>query len=323
MRPGLLLIAILSAAHAGKLPVPLGLDAYLPAPADNPLTREKVNLGRDLFNDKRLSRDRSVSCATCHDPTRAFTDGKPVASGIDGRKGQRRSPTLINRAYGRAFFWDGRALTLEDQVVQPILHRDEMDMTIPAVLDRLRESPSYEDRFVTAFQQPLSEATLRKALASHVRSILSGGSPYDRYVGGDKSALSEQAQLGLRIFRGKANCASCHVGPNLSDEQFHNTGIAWSGRQWKDVGRAQWSRNPDDRGAFKTPTLREVARTGPYFHDGSSTTLEAVIDYYDQGGRPNPGLDAEIRPLRLSDSEKAALLAFLQSLTGVVQEGWN
>jgi cytochrome c peroxidase len=323
MNRGLLLIAMVAGAHAGSLPVPLGLDAYLPAPPDNPLTREKVNLGRDLFHDKRLSRDRSVSCATCHDAARAFTDGKPVASGIDGRKGQRRSPTLINRAYGRAFFWVGRALTLEDQVVQPILHRDEMDMTIPAVLDRLRESPSYEDRFVTAFQQPLSEATLRNALASYVRSILSGGSPYDRYVGGDKSALSEQAQLGLRIFRGKANCASCHVGPNLSDEQFHNTGIAWLDGQWKDIGRAQWSRNRDDTGAFKTPTLREVARTGPYFHDGSTATLEEVIEYYDKGGRSNPTLDAEIRPLRLSDSEKAALLVFLRSLTGVVQEGWN
>jgi cytochrome c peroxidase len=323
MKRGLLVIAILTAAHAGNLPVPLGLDAYLPAPPDNPLTREKVNLGRDLFHDKRLSLDRSVSCATCHDAARAFTDGKPVASGIDRRKGQRRSPTLINRAYGRAFFWDGRALTLEDQVVQPILHRDEMDMTIPAVLHRLRESPSYEDRFVTAFQQPLSEATLRKALASYVRSILSGGSPYDRYVAGDKSALSEQAQLGLRIFRGKANCASCHVGPNLSDEQFHNTGTAWSEGRWKDIGRAQWSRNPDDRGAFKTPTLREVARTGPYFHDGSTATLEAVIDYYDKGGRPNPTLDAEIRPLGLSDVEKAALLALLRSFSGIVQEGWN
>ena len=285
--------------------VPLGLDLYRPVPEENALTKEKVALGRKLFFDKRLSRDRTVACATCHDPKRAFTDGRQVARGIEGRTGTRNVPTLINRVYGRSFFLDGRAENLEKQAIEPILNRLEMNLTLPEIRARTGLEP---------------EEVVR-ALASFVRTIVSGGSAYDRYAGGKASALSEQAKLGLSVFRGKGHCIACHVGPNLTDERFHNTGVAWRDGEFKDPGRFKISGLPQDRGAFKAPTLREVARTAPYIHDGSLATLEDVVAYYDRGGNPNPGLDADLRPLHLTSDEKQALAAFLRSLTGTVYEG--
>ena len=282
--------------------IPLGLDLYMPVPEDNPLSVQKVELGRRLFRDRRLSRDRSVACSSCHDSERAFSDGRPVPIGIGRQVGRRNAPALINRGYGRAFFWDGRAATLEEQVLQPIQDPTEMNMTLADVSERVG----------------LSASDISRALASYVRSILSGDSRFDRFIDGDRRALSPEQQDGLRVFRGKANCTACHVGPNFTDERFHNTGIAWRDGSLQDEGRSAVTGKPEDRGAFKTPTLREVARTAPYMHDGSFATLDEVVDYYDRGGNPNPGVDAELRPLRLTPSEKRALVAFLHALNGTV-----
>jgi cytochrome c peroxidase len=279
------------------LVIPLGLDLYMPVPEENPLTAEKIDLGRRLFHDRRLSRDGSIACASCHDPERAFTDGRPVAIGVFGRLGRRSAPAIINRAYGRVFFWDGRARTLEQQVLQPIEDRNEMDMPVADAARRV----------------DLQVSELSRALASYVRSILSGNSAYDRYISGERTALDPDQRAGLALFRGKTNCTACHVGPTFSDERLHNTGIAWRGDRLIDVGGGS--------GAFKTPTLREIARTAPYMHDGSLATLEDVIEFYDDGGRANPALDAEIRPLRLTAGEKQHLLAFLSALSGEIQDG--
>ncbi len=267
------------------LKVPLGLDTHIPVPDDNPLNPETIALGRKLFFDKRLSKDNSIACATCHDPKRAFTDEHSRAKGINGQIGPRRSPRILNRAWGKSFFWDGRSPTLEDQVVQPIANPIEMGLPLDEAVARLG----------------ISETTLRRALASYVRTILAGNSPYDRFLAGDRAALTAQQQKGLQLFRGKAGCISCHLGPNLTDEELHQTG----------AGRI------DNRKSFKTPSLRQIAEAAPYFHDGSAPTLETVIDHYDKGEANDP----EIRPLHLSPEEKRALADFLKSLTGDIQEG--
>lgn len=281
--------------------VPSGLDAFLPVPESNPLTAEKIRLGRDLFFDKRLSRDQSISCASCHDPKLGFGDSRKLAVGVGGKTGVRRAPRIVNRVYGTSFFWDGRATTLEDQVLKPISDPNEMDLALEEAMSRVK----------------LDAPVLRDALASYVRTILSGDAPYDRYLQGDRAALTDQQRAGLKLFTGKAGCASCHVGPNLTDERFHNTGIGWP----TDEGRFAVTRKLEDRGAFKTPSLREVALTPPFMHDGSLATLEDVIDFYDKGGKRNENLDTDIRELRVTPEERTALVAFLESLSGTVREG--
>src|SRR5688572_16387986 len=286
--------------------IPLGLDLYMPVPDENPLTREKVELGRRLFRERRLSRDRSIACSSCHDPDRAFSDGRPVAIGINRQVGRRSAPALVNRGYGRVFFWDGRAASLEEQVLQPIQDPKEMNMTLAEASARVG----------------LPSGDISRALASYVRSILSGNAPFDRFTNGDRRALSSEQQAGLRVFRGKGNCTACHIGPNFTDERFHNTGVAWDAvtASFQDEGRAAVSGRNEDRGAFKTPTLREIARTAPYMHDGSVPSLDAVIDYYDRGGNRHASLDLELQPLRLTPSEKEVLVAFLQALSGTVTQ---
>jgi cytochrome c peroxidase len=296
---------LLLLALAATLAIPLGLDLYMPVPEDNPLTVEKIELGRRLFNDRRLSRDGSIACSSCHDPERAFADGRAVPVGVFGRQGHRSAPALINRGYGRAFFWDARIPSLEEQVLKPIQDPNEMDMTLDDASARVGFPPD----------------EISRALASYVRSILSGDSPFDQFVNGDRAALSPEHQLGLQVFRGRGNCTACHVGPNFSDEKLHNTGVAWRDGELRDEGRFAVSGKPDDRGAFKTPTLREIARTAPYMHDGSIPTLEEAVDFYDAGGRSNPAIDPEIRPLHLTGEEKGALVAFLQSLSGSMRDG--
>jgi len=276
----------------------LGLDLYMPVPDANPLTLDKVALGRRLFFDKRLSRDGTLACGSCHDPGRAFSDGLAVARGINGVQGSRNTPVLINRGYGSSFFWDGRAKSLEQQALEPILNPIELALT-ETELERRTKLKSTE---VTA------------ALASFVRTIRSGDSRFDRYSAGQLNALNAVEKAGLAVFRGKGNCSRCHPGPNFTDEQFHNTGVAWRDGTLADAGAG--------KGRFKTPTLREVSRTAPYMHDGSLATLEDVVEFYSEGGRPNPNIDAEMRPRNFSAEEKRALLAFLKALTGRVREGW-
>ncbi len=301
--------------------IPLGLDAYMPIPENNQLTREKVALGRRLFSDTILSRDGHLACISCHQPERAFTDGRPVAVGVFGRKGTRNVPTLINRAYGATFFWDGRVSSLEVQVLQPIQHPKEMDITVGEVVVRLERDQAYSDLFQAAFGREVNDGDLAKALASYVRTIVSGNAPVDRYGNGDRNALTERQRQGLRLFRGKGSCIVCHVGPLFNDERFYNTGVAWRDGRLLDQGRFAVTNEDEDHGAFKTPTLREVARTAPYMHDGSITTLEEVLEFYDRGGNNNPYLDPILRPLNLNAAEKRALLAFLHALSGEIREG--
>src|SRR5437870_5506014 len=203
------------------LVIPLGLDLYMPVPEDNPPTVEKIELGRRLFFDRRLSRDGAIACSSCHEPDRAFSDGRAVPVGAFGRQGHRNAPALINRGYGRTFFWDSRSPSLEEQVLKPIQDLNEMDLTLDEASSRVG----------------LDSTTMSQALASYVRSILSGDSPYDRFINGDRAALSAVQQAGLQIFRGKGNCTACHVGPNFSDEKLHNTGVAWRDGRLQDEGR--------------------------------------------------------------------------------------
>jgi cytochrome c peroxidase len=288
-----------------SLVIPLGLDLFMPVPEANPITAENVDLGRRLFFDRRLSIDGSLACAGCHRPELAFSDPRPVSIGVFGRTGQRNAPAIINRGYGRAFFWDGRTSTLEEQVLKPIADPSEMG----------------SDSESAAARVGLTRDELSRALATYVRSILAGESPFDRYGSGDRAALTPEQELGLAVFRRKGNCAACHIGPTLTDEGFHNTGVALRDGRLADLGRAVVTGREQDRGAFKTPTLREVARTGPFMHDGSLQTLEEVVEFYDRGGNPNPQLDPLIRPLGLTGVEKRALVAFLGSLSGRVAGG--
>lgn len=293
-------------ALAAGVTAPLGLDSYLPVPEDNPITREKAALGRALFREKMLSRDRTVACASCHEEEKAFSDGKPLAVGIEGRVGTRRSPAIVNRVFGKSFFWDGRAKSLEEQALQPIPNPKEMDLPLAEAVERLRRS-AYAEDFRKVFAREVNAEDLGRAVATYVRTILSGDSPYDRYMAGDQGAMTAEAREGLRLFRGKAGCVRCHVGFNFTDERRHNTG----------AGKI------DTDGLFKTPTLREVARHAPYMHDGSMASLRDVIEFYDKGGKANPRLDPEIRELKLTDGEKKALAAFLESLSGRLTEGFH
>ena len=293
-------------------PVPLGLDAFSAIPDDNPLTAEKAALGRRLFGDPILSFDGSRACASCHQPALAFADSVPISAGVQGRRVSRNAPTLLNRTYGTRFFWDGRAASLEDAVLRPIEAPNELALSIPVLLERLRADARYRALFRRAFpHDEITHTTLSYALASYVRTLRSGDAPVDRYVGGDSSALEPAARRGRRLFLGKGGCADCHSGPTFTDERFHNTGIAVG---TNDDGRYAITRDTADRGRFKTPTLRHVAQTAPYMHDGSLPTLERVLAFYDSGGRANPNLDADIRPLHLTASEKADLVAFLRAL---------
>jgi len=285
-----------------------GLDllASMEVPTANPLTPDKVQLGRQLFFSNMLSADRAVSCATCHDPNKAFADGRAIARGVHGAVGSRNTPSLVNAGYGGVFFWDGRAATLEEQVLGPIFNPKEMGLT-EATLQR---------------QTGLSSAEVADALASYVRTIRSGDSRYDWFVAGQTEVLTALEKTGLDLFRGKGRCGRCHRGANFTDDQFHNTGVGWQKGKFVDEGRFTVSGDSDDHGAFKTPTLREIARTAPYMHDGSIATLEEVVEFYSQGGRANPELDQRMRPIGFTPEEKQALVAFLKTLSGRVSEGF-
>lgn len=295
-------------------PPPLGLDLYLRIPPENPPTAEAIALGERLFFDPLLSADRSVSCASCHRPERGFADSTSTSHGVFGRRTPRNAPSILNAGYGEFFFWDGRIRTLEEQVLQPIMNPDEMGLPLEDLVVRLDGTPEYRGAFVTAFGERPTRQTIGMALASYVRTLRSGNSPADRYASGDESALGPDARAGFALFREKANCVACHNRPLLSDEGFHNTGVGWGKA---DLGRSEVTGQSSDRGKFNTPSLRNVARTAPYMHDGSMETLEEVIEHYDRGGNANPNLDSRLAPLRLSPDEKRQIIAYLRSLTGL------
>ncbi len=306
-----------------QLTLPLGLEREsLVIPDDNPLTRGKIELGKILFFDKRLSANNTIACASCHMPTLAFTDGQPVSTGIHRQQGGRSAPAAINRVFSSAQFWDGRAATLEEQSVGPFVNLVEHgfanhDELVAKVQDIAGYRPFFEQAFGPS---PITVERIGKAIASFQRTLLSGNSAYDQFgLGGNEMALSATAQNGFRIFVGKGQCLRCHFGFNFTDERFHNLGVDWD-TDHIDVGRYAVTKNPKDLGAFKTPTLREIARTAPYMHNGRFATLRQVVDFYDQGGISNPHLDPAIKPLNLAEQEKDELVEFLHSLNG---EGWH
>lgn len=304
---------------------PLGLPP-VQWPEDNPYSAAKAELGRLLYFDNRVSSDRTVSCASCHAPEKAFTDSAPVSTGIGGQKGGRSAPTVINRAYSTLQFWDGRAPSLEEQAKGPIANPIEMtsektaDAAHAATVKRLRAIPGYVERFRKVFgTSDFSIDQVAKAIATFERTVLSGNAPYDRYVNGDRQALSAAQVRGMKIFFNKTACDSCHIGFNFTDGSYENIGVGMD-KPKPDLGRFDITRHDEDKGAFKTPTLREIEHTGPYMHDGSLKTLEEVVEHYDRGGIKNPWLDARIKPLNLSQQEKTDLVAFLKALSG---EGWQ
>jgi cytochrome c peroxidase len=302
----LLLLSLLVQPESACTAEPAGLPP-ISYPKDNLPTDEKIALGKQLYFDGRLSSDNQVSCASCHDPAKGFSNGDQFATGVEGKKGGRNSPTVINAALQQFQFWDGRAKSLEEQALGPIQNPIEMNMPLEAVVARLNGIEGYKTQFQKVFGTEVTSAGIGKAIAAYERTILSGDAPYDRFKAGDQAALSLAAQRGMKLFFGKANCVACHAGPNFTDNGFHNIGLPGT-----DEGRAAISKSLGDKGSFKTPTLREIARTAPYMHDGSLKTLEEVIAHYIKGGTPGPQVDEELFPLKLSTDDAADLITFLK-----------
>jgi cytochrome c peroxidase len=309
---------------AVAIDAPLGLPP-VPIPTDNPPTADSIALGRKLFFDVRLSGDDTVSCATCHNPQLSFTDGLPGSRGIGKKIGRRNAPTVLNAAYYPSFFWDGRAGSLEQQAGFPIANPDEMGQSHELSIKKFEKIPEYKKEFELVYGPGrITIEKIEHALASFERTLLSGDSPFDRYLyGHDESAMSPEALRGLKIFvdKKRGNCSACHtIGETYSvftDDKFHNLGAGINSKgEFTDLGRYEQTKVEADKGAFRTPDLRNVAKTGPYMHDGSLKTLKDVVDFYDGGGTSNPHLDPEIKELKLSERERADLVAFLESLTG-------
>jgi cytochrome c peroxidase len=292
---------------------------------------ETIALGEKLFFSPLLSVDGSVSCATCHNPAKGFADGRAVSIGVAGKKGRRNAPTVRNAAYNTLQFWDGRAESLEAQALGPMLSSIEMAHTLKGIEQRCNDDPELRRMFEAAFggtppgQSPVTMARVTHALASYERTLLCANSPFDRYqYGGDKSAMGASAERGLALFRDpqKGNCTACHtIGSHyalFTDNQFHNLGVGMNPEgELTDLGRYLITSREADRGAFRTPSLRNVAETAPYMHDGSLNTLKDVVDFYVGGGNGNPHLDQEIKPLTyLTKQDRADLVAFLEALTG-------
>ena len=292
-----------------KSKVPLGL-REVKFPKDNPSSAEKIALGKQLFFDSRLSKDNSISCSTCHNPNSGWSISERFATGVGGKKGGRNPPTLINVAYNKFQFWDGRSPTLEAQAKGPIEASIEMNISGAELVKKLNAVEGYRSQFQKVFGSDVTFDNITKAIANYERTILSGNAPYDRFKAGDKNALSPSSRRGMKLFFGKANCAACHAGHNFSDGGFHNLGVGMKAKN-VDVGRNAVSKLTEDRGSFKTPTLREIAKSAPYMHDGSMKTLEQVIDHYNKGGTPNAQLDEEMYELKLSVQEKKDLIEFL------------
>ncbi len=345
---------------AFKLPVPLGLppdtwDYYVPK--NNPLDAARVELGRRLFFDQRLSADGSVSCATCHKPELGFADGKTVAEGVYRRTGTRNSMSILNVTFNTAQFWDGRVDTLEQQAVQPLVNPLEMgNPSHQQVIARLRETPEYRSGFLSVFGGEVTIDRVGLAIAAYERTLVSGDSPLDRFIAGHETALTDEAVRGFAIFRGRGRCARCHTfsveRPFFTNFSYHNTGVAANHPNFdklarqaaaaietdqaktmidklasqpggQELGRILVTYQLFDLGSYRTPSLRNVALTAPYFHDGSARTLADVVRFYNGGGRPNLNLEEELHPLGLTEEEQRDLVKFLESLTGKKIDGIN
>jgi len=283
------------------------------APADNALSLERALLGKRLFYDPQLSRTNDVSCGTCHQQQYAFADPSAISTGVDGRTGTRNAPSIVNAAWGKTFFWDGRADSLEEQAGKPIENPLEMDLPLADAVARVAADPSYAEGFQKAYGEAPSESSLQKALASFVRSLVSGMSPYDRHLRGDDSEFGPARKRGEALFQSeKVECFHCHPSGELTNEGYFNNGTYTAGG---DAGRQPVSGRVGDLGKFKVPGLRNIEVTAPYMHDGSLATLDDVLEQYAAGGRGDPTTDPLIEPFALSSDEKADLLEFLRSLT--------
>jgi len=349
------LAGALGAPHAAdeptRPPLPLGVSKVmydLSVPANAVPSPEKVALGEKLFNDKRLSVDDSVSCATCHDPKRGFVDHKPQSEGVKKQRGQRNSPTVLNAMFNASQFWDGRAPSLEEQAKLPILNPIEMAQQAPGdVVAKLNGIAEYDRQFRDVFGREVNYDDLAAAIAAFERTQFAGDSPFDRFIAGNSKAIGDGARRGWALFNGKGRCNACHAfsttNPLFSDQKFHNIGIAAHKvdfidrarkaaavvragdmkqvdelalqTEFSELGRFLVTKRLNDIGAFKTPTLRNIAATGPYMHDGSLTTLWDVMDHYNKGGVPNPYLDGGMQRLGLTEPEIDDMVAFLETLT--------
>lgn len=325
--------------HAAGL-AEIGLLPPLPIPEDNPMTPEKVELGKRLFFDPRLSGDGSLACASCHLPDQGWTTNSPLSPAYPTHMERRNSQTLINVAYNKALIWDGRAGVLEKQALGPIQNPLHMNQNLDLLIEKLKAVPAYEERFQQVFGTSVTPEALGKALAAFERTLVTRNAPFDRYMTGEWQAMSEDKLRGMELFKGKARCILCHNGPNFTDSQFHNLGvppapllsdpvvqvaIRFDAKRMnvpeyqsvrEDLGRYLVTKEEKDKGAFKTPTLRNVMQREPYMHNGVFHSLEEIIDFYDAGGGAVAGKSPLIQPLGLTAQEKRDLLAFLQALTG-------
>jgi cytochrome c peroxidase len=315
-------LELLEAANpAMPLPKPpLGLTSTFEELKEPP-TPERVRLGRWLFYDKRLSKDGTIACATCHRPENGFSEPTPVSTGIAGQKGGRKAPSFLNLAWTiyPNFFWDGRAGSLEAQAVGPIANPIEMGHTHEAVVAAIGGIKGYRSYFHKSFgNEEVTIDRIAKAIADYERTRMSGNSPWDRWKAGDESAVSAAVKKGDELFFGKAACNQCHLGQNFTDNSFHNLGIGWNpkAKTFADEGRVKISKNKADLGAFKTPTLRDISKHAPYMHDGSLATLRDVVGHYNKGGSRNPKLDPKLEPLKLTPEEIDALVAMMNALDG-------
>ncbi|MEZ6113336.1 MAG: cytochrome c peroxidase [Pirellulaceae bacterium] len=335
-----------------ELPLGLSLGASaIKIPADNPMTLAKIELGRQLYFDKRLSADATVSCADCHHPDEGYGRATQFGVGIGGQTGNRNSPVSYNRILSDAQFWDGRAGSLEEQAVGPIANPIEMGNTHDVAVETVRNIEGYRLQFEKIFSDGVNIDNIGRAIATFERAIVTGPSPFDYYEplanlekafaadledldsfkeespelyekyiaareASEANPMTESAKRGRELFFSqKAGCTACHVGPNLTDEKYHNLGVGMDAAE-PDLGRFAVTNEEKDRGAFKTPTIRNVALTAPYMHDGSQKTLAEVVEWYAKGGHPNPTLSEAVRKLDLTDQDKADLVAFMEACTG-------
>ncbi len=292
------------------------LPAVVPVPSTNLNYAAKIELGKQLYFDGRLSKNNAISCAFCHNPGTGFADSRQTSIGVGGGIGGRQSPTVYNSAFNHVQFWDGRARSLEEQAIGPIHNPVEMAETHEHVVAKLGKVKGYQQQFRAVFGTGINLQSIAEAIAAYERTVLSTNSAFDKYMMGDQKAMDEAAARGLALFKGKARCILCHNGPNLTDNQFHNLGVPQVGPMKEDLGRYNVTRAEKDKGAFKTPTLRSITETSPYMHDGAFKSLEEVVEFMNEGGGRNPNRSPLMKPLGRTPEGKADLLAFLRALTG-------
>lgn len=339
----ILLGGAINGAETGEIKkTALGVPGPMPIPKDNPLTEAKIKLGKKLFFDDMLSGDGSMSCDSCHDPKQGWATNTRYSPAYPTITERRNSPTIINTGYAKRWIWDGRAGSLDKQALGPMKNPLHMNQNPGLAVEEIRAEPEYVKMFEEAFGGKITPANIGKALASFERTIVSKNSPFDRYIQGDKNALDSKAIKGLAIFKGKGKCILCHNGVNFTDGDFHNLGVPepddfqsppvqtslrfdlkrTKNKEWlttkEDLGRATITKRKEDIGKFKTPTLRHIAQSGPYMHNGVFETLQEVLEFYNKGGGDHPNKSKLLKPLNLSEEEMENLVALMKSLTGKI-----